>query len=252
MSTSPPKRRRADAERNIASILDAALAALASDPDASMAEIARRAGVVRATIYMHFPTREALLDAVQEHATAQVADAIRQAEPDRGEPEQALERVIRATWMQLSQFHGILSLNMSRLSAKELHRRHLPMTTQFIPLLERGQANGVFRSDVSAEWLIAVVRAIVHVASTELQAGRLSQAEVERTMVTTALNAVRSAVEAFATRVALGARALVLLDVELADRRPRRGRRPSSGAPSGRRASPGSTGRSARAPSSTA
>ena len=192
MSTSPPKRRRADAERNIASILDAALAALASDPDASMAEIARRAGVVRATIYMHFPTRVALLDAVQDHATALVADAIRRAEPDRGEPEDALERVIRATWMQLSQFHGILALNIGRLSAKELHRRHLPMTTQFIPLLQRGQADGVFRSDVSAEWLIAVVRAIVHVASTELQAGRLSQAEVERTMVTTALNAVRS------------------------------------------------------------
>ena len=192
MPTSPPKRKRADAERNIASILDAALEALASDPDASMAEIARGAGVVRATIYMHFPTREALLDAVQEHATAQVADAIRNAEPDRGEPEDALERVIRATWKQLSQFHGILALNIGRLSAKELHRRHLPMTTQFIPLLERGQAAGVFRRDVSAEWLIAVVRAIVHVASTELQAGRLSQADVERTMLTTALNAVRS------------------------------------------------------------
>ncbi len=191
MSTTP-KRRRADAERNIASITDAALEALASDPDASLAEIARRAGVVRATIYMHFPTREALLDAVMERATTQVADAIRAAEPDRGEPQEALERVIRATWTQLSRFHGILAINISRLSAKELRRRHLPMTTQFIPLLERGQADGVFRSDVSAEWLIAVVRAIVHVASTELQAGRLSQADVEQTMVTTALNAVGS------------------------------------------------------------
>jgi AcrR family transcriptional regulator len=192
MPASSPKRKRADAERNIASILDAALEALASDPDASMAEIARRAGVVRATIYMHFPTREALLDAVQEHATSQVAEAIRQAEPDHGEPEEALERVIRATWMQLSQVHGILARNMRRLSAKELHRRHLPMTAQFMPLLARGQASGVFRSDVSAEWLIAVVRAIVHVASTELQAGRLPQADVEHTMVTTALNAVRA------------------------------------------------------------
>jgi TetR/AcrR family transcriptional regulator, mexCD-oprJ operon repressor len=98
--------------------------------------------------------------------------------------------VIRATWKQLSQFHSVLGINISRLSAKELRRRHLPMTTQFIPLLERGQAEGVFRSDVSASWLIAVVRAIVHVASTELQAGRLSEAEVEQTMLTTALAAI--------------------------------------------------------------
>ena len=99
--------------------------------------------------------------------------------------------MLLATWQQLSQFHSVLGINISRLSAKELRRRHLPMTTQFIPLLERGQAEGVFRSDVSATWLIAVLRAIVHVASTELQAGRLSQAEVEQTMLTTAMNAIR-------------------------------------------------------------
>jgi AcrR family transcriptional regulator len=184
------KPRRADAERNKAAIINAALAALANDPGASMAEIARRAGVVRATVYMHFPTRESLLDAVMEHATGLVADAIRSAEPDRGEPMEALERVLLATWKQLSDFHGVLAINISRLSAKELRRRHLPMTTQFIPLLERGQSDGVFRSDFSAQWLIAVIRAIVHVASTELQAGRLSEAEVEQTMLTTALAAV--------------------------------------------------------------
>lgn len=187
---SAPKRRRADAERSIAAIINAALEALAEDPDVSMAEIARRAGVVRATIYMHFPTRESLLDAVMEHATALVADATRGAEPERGEPKEALERVLLATWQQLGQFHNVLQININRLSAKELRRRHLPVTTQIVPLLERGQAEGVFRRDVSAEWLIAVVRAIVHVASTELQAGRLSEADVERTMLTTAFAAI--------------------------------------------------------------
>jgi len=187
---SAPKRRRADAERSITAIINGALDALASDPEVSMAEIARRAGVVRATIYMHFPTRESLLDAVMEHATDLVAQAIREAEPDRGEPKEALERVLLATWQQLSQFHNVLQINMNRLSAKELRRRHLPMTSQLVPLAERGQAEGVFRRDVSATWLIAVVRAIVHTASTELQGGRLSQDEVERTMLTTALAAV--------------------------------------------------------------
>jgi AcrR family transcriptional regulator len=184
------RRRRADADRSVQAIRRAALEALANDPDASMAEIARRAGVVRATIYAHFPTRESLLDAVMEDATGQVAQAIREAEPERGEPKEALERVLLATWQQLSQFHNVLAINVGRLSTNELHRRHLPMTSQLVPLAERGQAAGVFRGDVSATWLIAVVRAVVHTASSELQAGRVSQAEVEHTMVTTALAAV--------------------------------------------------------------
>ena len=184
------RRRRSDADRSVQAILEAALAALASDPDATMAEIARRAGVVRATIYVHFPTRESLLDAVMDHAVAQVAQAMREAEPERGEPKEALERVLLATWQQLSRFHSVLAININRLSTKELHRRHLPMTTQLVPLIERGQAAGVFRSDLSVAWEIAVIRAIVHAASSELQAGRLSQAEVERTMLTTAVAAV--------------------------------------------------------------
>ena len=56
--------RRADAERSIARILEAAIDCLSADPDASMADIARHAGVVRATIYVHFPTRESLISAV--------------------------------------------------------------------------------------------------------------------------------------------------------------------------------------------
>jgi AcrR family transcriptional regulator len=187
---SAPKRRRADAERNIQAIINAALEALADDPDASMAEIARRAGVVRATIYMHFPTRETLLDAVMENAVAQVAEATRAAEPTQGEPEEALERVLRATWHKLSDFQTLLAINTSRLSAKELHRRHQPVMTQFVPLIERGQEKGVFRSDVPVSWHLAMIRAIAHAASAEVRSGRIPAAEVEPAMLSTALAAI--------------------------------------------------------------
>jgi AcrR family transcriptional regulator len=185
-----PRRRRADADRSVAAILDAALEALASDPDSSMSEIARRAGVVRGTVYVHFPTRTALLDAVMEHAVTQVAEAMRAAEPDRGEPVEALERVLRATWRQLAQFHGLLALNTARLSAEELHRRHLPMLDQLEPLIERGQKQGSFRRDLPVVWHLAVVRAVVHAASHEIQGGRLRESEAEAAMLSTAISAI--------------------------------------------------------------
>ena len=184
------KRRRADADRSVAAILDAGLEALASDPDSSMSEIARRAGVVRATVYVHFPTRTDLLDAVMEHATSQVVEAMKGAEPHRGEPVEALERVLRATWRQLAQFHGLLALNTARLSAEELHRRHLPMLDQLEPLLRRGQKQGIFRKDLPVAWHLAVIRAIVHAASREVQGGRISESDVEVAMLSTALLAI--------------------------------------------------------------
>jgi AcrR family transcriptional regulator len=155
-----------------------------------MSEIARRAGVVRATIYVHFPTRETLLDAVMEYAIGQVVESMRGAEPERGEPVEALERVLRATWRQLGQFHGLLALNTARLSAEELHRRHVPMLDQLEPLIKRGQKQGVFRSDLPVSWLLAVTRSIVHAASHEIRGGRLPESEAEAVMVSTILRAI--------------------------------------------------------------
>src|SRR5689334_10113778 len=57
---------RADAQRNYARLLSAAAEAFAEHgaDDASLEEIARRAGVGIGTLYRHFPTRQALLEAV--------------------------------------------------------------------------------------------------------------------------------------------------------------------------------------------
>ena len=69
------RRRRADAEQNVTTILDAAARALSAQPEASVEDIARSAGLSRQTVYAHFLSREALLDAVVERATAEVSAA---------------------------------------------------------------------------------------------------------------------------------------------------------------------------------
>jgi hypothetical protein len=98
--------------------------------------------------------------------------------------------VLRATWRQLGQFHGLLALNTARLSAEELHRRHVPMLDQLEPLIKRGQKQGVFRGDLPVSWLLAVTRSIVHAASHEIRAGRLPEPEAEAVMISTILGAI--------------------------------------------------------------
>jgi AcrR family transcriptional regulator len=190
-TTTRARRRRADAERSIAAILDAAVETLASDPEASMAEIARRAGVVRATIYVHFPTREALLEAVTQRSIAEAVEAIAATEPERGDPAEALQRVLIAAWRHLERYQALVALN-TQLRPAELRRRHRPVLALLQPLIERGQRTGAFRTDLPAQWHLSMLLALIHAASGELQAKRLPASKIEPALLTTALGALNA------------------------------------------------------------
>jgi AcrR family transcriptional regulator len=67
---------RSDGQRNRERLLEAAKAGFAaSGVDASLEEIARRAGVGIGTLYRHFPTRDALVQAVYRREVEQLADS---------------------------------------------------------------------------------------------------------------------------------------------------------------------------------
>jgi TetR/AcrR family transcriptional regulator, mexCD-oprJ operon repressor len=183
------RRRRADAERSIASILEATVDCLSLDPDASMAEIARRAGVVRATIYVHFPTRESLIGAVTHHALAEATQAIESAHPESGDPVDALRRVISATWRILGRYHALVAINTQR-PHEELHHQHESALGALEPLIVRGQSAGAFRADVPASWHLATLLALIHGASGELSAGRIDEDRVEEALVASVVGAL--------------------------------------------------------------
>jgi AcrR family transcriptional regulator len=184
------RRRRADAERSVERILAAAVDALAEDPDASMSAIARRAGVVRATVYVHYPAREDLLAAVADHAIHEVTAVIDDAEPERGEPADALRRVVAETWRTLGRYHALVAITTSTHSADQLHDRHAPVLNRLLPLIERGQAAGAFRSDLPPSWHLGMLLALIHAASAELTAGRISADGAEEAVVETVVGAI--------------------------------------------------------------
>jgi AcrR family transcriptional regulator len=180
---------RADARRNVERILVAALDELALDPEASMEAVARRAGVVRATLYVHFPTREMLIAAVTDRAIADTTEVLRHAAPEEGEPTEALARVLATAWRMLGRYHALVAIN-SRLDPTRLRALHEPVLTLLRPLLERGQASGAFNPDLPVDWMLTVLLELIHAASREVTARRLSEDVAGRALLASVVGAL--------------------------------------------------------------
>jgi AcrR family transcriptional regulator len=185
MSEVGPKgqRRRADAERSIAAILDAAVDRLAARPDASMGEIAAAAGVARQTVYAHYDSREALLAAVAERALTRSVAAIDAAEPQRGPPTEALDRLVRAWWETIEPHVRVLeALAAAYPSAEEVRALHAPIVERLERLIRRGQRSGDFDRRLPVGWLSAAFLGLMHAAAEEVAAGRIGAEEAGRAL----------------------------------------------------------------------
>lgn len=168
--------KRADAVRNIEAIVDAATRLLAVDPDASLNEIAKAAGVGRITLYGHFESRAALLREVTDRAIAHSEETLAGIDVD-GDPRDALARLLEVTW-QLTHRYGALVVAASQaLSPEQLRRAHEEPFGRARTLVQRGRAAEEFRADMPIEWQISVIQAILHGASAAVHRGEITADE---------------------------------------------------------------------------
>ena len=185
MAAEPADHRRATAERNVQAILDAAEALLHEGQAASIAAVATRAGVSRVTVYAHFATRQAILEAVIERAVAHAAVAFDEATSGATSATEALERAISASWVELSRHTAIAEAAAAQLSPDVLRRTHESGYTHARRMFEAGRDRGEFRTDVPVEWLLSVYHALLHAAGDDVRAGRLDDAAALHALTTT-------------------------------------------------------------------
>ena len=180
---------RSDALRNRDAILDAAIACLGDDPGASMADIAKAAGVVRVTIYGHFASREQLIEAVLVRSIERAEAELAVIDLD-GEPVAALDRLVRRSWRIVDTFHRLLGAAEEALSNERIMAHHAEPMARVRGLIERGQRDGSMRRDLGAEWLTSCYTALLHAAAAELRAGRLAEAEADDVVAATVVSLV--------------------------------------------------------------
>ena len=153
------RRPRADAVRNRERVLAAAKAVFsAGGPDASLEAVARRAGVGIGTLYRHFPTREALFEAVYRREVEQLgelADSLKGATA----PVEALRRWLRSNVEFVATKKGMVAaLALAVHGSSELYAYTFDRLTKAVgALLDRAVAAGEIRADVSPEDVLRIL-----------------------------------------------------------------------------------------------
>ncbi|QIP87852.1 TetR/AcrR family transcriptional regulator [Streptomyces sp. Tu 2975] len=150
---------RADAERSVRAILEAAERVLAEDPGASMEQIAAAAGVARTTIHRRFANRQALIEALASSAARQLARAVDDGRPDTAPPLVAMHR-ITANVLQVKSAWAF-ALELPADPAGEAAVLHQDITRSCIAVLKRAQEDKLIDEAADLDWVRRVYYALI-------------------------------------------------------------------------------------------
>ena len=155
-SAKAARRLRSDSIRNRERLLEAAASVFsAGGPDASLDAVAKRAGVGIGTLYRHFPTREALFEAVYRHEVEQLGALAEQLAKEAA-PVDALRRWLHANVQLVATKKGTLAaLALAAHGPKELYAYSFDRLTKAVgTLLDRAIKAGEIRADITPEELL--------------------------------------------------------------------------------------------------
>jgi len=152
---------RSDAQRNKDEILAAAVRAFTRDASASLEGIAKAAGVGIGTLYRHFPTREALVEAAWRTEVKKLCETAPGLLANH-RPDLALARFLDRLIDDLLTRHEMLAAMRAVVAAgpTQLNPSLAMFAAAIAPIIEAGKTQGVLRDDVTVDDFMAIKAAI--------------------------------------------------------------------------------------------
>jgi len=177
--------RQATAQRNVEAILDACDALAARGAPLTIAALAAESGVSRVTVYAHFDSVGAVLQAASHRSVQRVMAAVGQVDLESGSGREALERMVAAAWPHVGELEGLSRATGELLAPEERRAVHGDVFELVDRLIARGRDDGSIRTDVPPGWQASVVYALIHTAVDDTNHGRLDRGDAQRALTTT-------------------------------------------------------------------
>jgi len=154
-------------------ILDVALDVLGENPDAGMGDIASAAGVVRRTVYGHFPSRLDLVRTLTERAVAEMTAVLADVNASGAEADAKWAEFIARVWPVAHRYRVLLALRRGEYG-EAIHGLLGPVDELLADLVKRGQDSDVFARHLPAAILSKVAYgAVFAIADSDQSNGTL-------------------------------------------------------------------------------
>jgi AcrR family transcriptional regulator len=178
-------------DRTAAAIVDSAAVSLAERGQlVSMNEVARAAGVSRATLYRYFPNREALLQAMATTGVEELAARVADADLPGLPVDQAVARLVRGFIAVGSKYAALSAGDRGRTND---HPDVDSLLTEPVrDLFRRGIADGSLRPGLSPELLTELFSGLVKAALVSIAGGQAGAEQAAAAVVTVFLDGIRS------------------------------------------------------------
>lgn len=141
-------------------VLRSAAALLTRKSTATMDEVAKAAGISRATLHRHFAGRDALVRALEALGIAECEAAVDRARLDEGSASEAVRRLVR----EIQPAAGLLAFLYGESQLWEGDRQNdgwLSLDTRIGAVFQRGQQSGEFRIDLTPVWLTEALYGLI-------------------------------------------------------------------------------------------
>ncbi|HEY9228975.1 MAG TPA: TetR family transcriptional regulator [Gemmatimonadaceae bacterium] len=168
-------RLRQDAQRNRERLLTVAVAAFTKDASASLDSIAKTAEVGIGTLYRHFPTREALIEAAYRNELEKLCEAAPEL-LEKHAPDEALGRLMERFIDYMAVKRGMAEALRAVVAAggNPYNQSRARLTEAVAILLDAGKRDGSIRPDVEAGDVLTMSAALLNTAESPQQARRLA------------------------------------------------------------------------------
>ncbi|MEO3975256.1 TetR/AcrR family transcriptional regulator [Streptomyces sp. CAU 1734] len=154
-------------------VLRSAAATLTRKATATMDEVARAAGIGRATLHRHFAGRDALVLALEELGIREFEAALDAARLDEGTAPEALRRLIAGSEANAGLL-GFLVTENQLFEGEQVNEGWNRLDVRVAALFQRGQEEGDFRIDLTAAWLTEALYGLFGSGAWAVQSGRVA------------------------------------------------------------------------------